>query len=148
MEERGLAPMVSTILLIAVFALAATAVGTVIASMWDSGPHPPLIVFGDFKAESSGSATTISFSHIEGETVNPSEIRVVVSGQNSEGVTSPTILQISSGTSIEFGDRVEVTTSPSDPYYPQGNEVTVSVTHIPSGEVLVEDSIVVENAAG
>ena len=141
MEERGLAPIISTLLLIVVFALAATAVGTVISGFFPTETGP-LVVFGDFRAESSGSVTTISFSHLEGEEINPAEIRVVVSGQTTEGVTLSTTLQVSSSTPIKFNDNVEVTTLSSAPYYE--DEVTVSVIYTPSGKELARERIVVE----
>ncbi len=141
MEERGLAPIISTLLLIVVFALAATTVGTLISGFFPTETGP-LVVFGDFGAENSGNVTTIWFYHLEGEEINPAEIRVVVSGQTIEGVTLSTTLQVSSSTSIKFGDRVEVTTLIGDPHYE--DEVTVSVIYTPSGKELARERIVVE----
>lgn len=136
-QELGLTPIVSTVLLIGVFTVAIGAAGILIKNKFSTETYP-LADFGNFRAESSGSGTKISFFHQGGKSISPSKIKVIVSGKDSRGINTSTVLKIESESPLKLGDKIVCSTPSDGPYYPQKNKITISVNHKASGKTLAK----------
>ncbi len=134
--------MIATVLLIGIFSFAAVVVGAIISDSYRV-ESDPLVDFSDFAAESTGSTTTITFTHVGGESLDPKSINVVISGINNLDRTSSTTLQFEPDTEITFGETLQLTTAPGDPYYPAGNQLRISIIYKPSGNEIAGETVTV-----
>ncbi len=148
MSERGVTPVIATILLIGL-TIAAVSVVAVAVGQMQPGGRAPEVELGDIRAEliqadADNLVTRVSFTHKGGESLKVSELRVTINGVNNLGNESSTSMKITSDNLINFGDDTacvllnwhNFSTPRGETYYENGTEVEIFVVHDPSGVVL------------
>jgi flagellin-like protein len=136
MEQKGVSPVVGTILLIAITVALAAIVAMLSSGLGGRGA-PPSVMF-TVKADSSGNNVVLTISHEGGDDLNISDLEVQAS--DTSGTMQTATLSPSSGT-LSVGGKLTATYSYGGS---AGDKViTVYVIHNPSKQKLFSRSIII-----
>lgn len=149
-QERGITPVVGTLLLIGITVAAVSVVAVVLRQMQPSA-RAPLVELGNIRAEliqadAENFVTRVSFTHRGGDLLNPRELRATINGVDSTGLERSTSIMSTSDNLITFGEDTswallnwqDFRTPRGSPYYENGREVEIFIIHDLTGTVLAE----------
>lgn len=127
-RDRGVSPVIGVVLMVAITIVLAAAIGTMVFGMTPNESTSPV---ASVSIEGESGTDRVLLVHEGGETLELEDYTLLVDGVSSDGNESM------SGT-LRSGEQREIETAVGD------REAEVRLRHDPSGELLAEETIVIE----
>jgi flagellin-like protein len=147
MEQKGVSPVVGTILLIAITVALAAIVAMLVSGLGGRGAPPSamLTVTAECSDNENNYNVTLTVSHEGGDDLVPTDITVQVI--ENDGDMKTIQMESMDGGGVTFTVGKTVTTTYGYGVYPLGEAITVYIIHEPSKQKMFSSSTVVVSLA-
>ena len=139
MEQKGVSPVVGTILLIAITVALAAVVATLVSGLGGRGTPPSAML--TVVAENSGTDVNLTIEHAGGDDLVVADLQVKVS-DNAGGLVTTEDIPSGVGTTFTVGESGTITSAYGGGLEP-GDVLTVYIIHVPSKQKIFSSTNVV-----